>query len=115
MTQVWEITGVVEVEERATSTDVRGRPRGVRRPLAGITIDIAGAPEARSAAYCWGQTTTDADGRFSLRVVRPTTPHSFRISARLSNERLVITEGNTDAIVRRDWMLLRDTLFAVDG
>jgi hypothetical protein len=115
MSQIWEVTGIIEVEERATVRDALGRPVARRRPLAGITVEVAGWPDERGAFAVWGQTSTDADGRFRVRERRPSWAQVIRLSTRFAGEQLVVTEEATDGVLRRDWIQIAETPDAVAG
>src|SRR5690349_4865448 len=84
--QWWEISGSLYVEELATTRVLR------RRPLVGVSIDIAGWPDERACFGHWGHTHTDSSGRFRLRVNRPAWAHRLRVTASFVGELLVVCD-----------------------
>jgi hypothetical protein len=95
MTQWWEISGALCVEESQTTRVFR------RRPLVGVGIDIAGWPDERACYAHWGHTHTDANGHFRLRVNRPTWAHRLRITASFVGELLVVCDETTRGVAGR--------------
>jgi hypothetical protein len=93
--QWWEISGTLHVEESATARVLR------RRPLIGVSIDIAGWPDERGCFSVWGHAHTDREGRFRLRVNRPSWAHRLRITASFVGELLVVCDSTTRGLAGR--------------
>jgi len=115
MIQLWDVTGVIEVEERVTTFDAQQRPLARRRPLAGVTVEVAGWPDERACLAVWGQATTDGQGRFRLRAHRPAWAQTVRAAVRFADERLVVTDGAADGVLRRDWRPVAQTAAPLEG
>jgi hypothetical protein len=113
MSNLWQISGRVEVEESATTVDARGTSITRSRPLAGILVELTATDGGRQTI--WARATTDAWGRFHVRAHAPHRPHAFRVLARFAGERLVVTDSATDGVLQRDWLELLVTELDIVG
>jgi len=95
MSQWWEISGTLHVEESATARVLR------RRALVGVGIDIAGWPDESACFSHWGHTHTDREGRFRLRVNQPSWAHRLRITASFVGDLLVVCDSTDRGLAGR--------------
>jgi hypothetical protein len=109
MSQWWEVTGTLAVEESATAGVTK------RRPLAGLSIDIAGWPDEKACFSLWGHTHTDREGRFRLRVNRPAWAHRLRITASFVGELLVVCDTAARGLAGRSPLTIWEPDDPIEG
>ena len=89
--RLWVITGVLEVDECATTTDGAGRPCPRRRPLVGVAVELGGEVATALTDRVGARTRTDEAGRFRLLTNAVERPPAVRLRIHLHDEWLAVS------------------------
>ena len=93
----WRVFGVLAVQDDRTAAPA------VKRPLAGVTVQVAATLYGWGGYTTWNTVETDASGRFEVSASKSCSARRFRVWAKLDNADLAVRNPAGD-----EWMLLRD-------